>query len=119
VKQLAESHLSDLDERIQALTTMRDALVRLSESCCGDDRPDCPILEGLPDTGLLALSRGVAVYVASEMETHRRWEVKPSIALEALNRDRLTDCRRTQEALVELVTRLSRALPLKPDDALC
>jgi hypothetical protein len=53
------------------------------------------------------------------METHRRWEVKPSIALEALNRDRLTDCRRTQEALVELVTRLSRALPLKPDDALC
>ena len=47
VKQLAESHLSDLDERIQALITMRDALVRLSESCCGDDRPDCPILEGL------------------------------------------------------------------------
>jgi Cu(I)-responsive transcriptional regulator len=51
VKQLAESHLSDLDARIQALTTMRDALVRLSESCCGDDRPDCPILEGLAGHG--------------------------------------------------------------------
>ena len=56
VKQLAESHLSDLDERIQALITMRDALVRLSESCCGDDRPDCPILEGLAGHGPVSSS---------------------------------------------------------------
>ncbi len=47
VKQLAEAHLADLDARIAALTEMRTTLLSLAEACHGDQRPDCPILQGL------------------------------------------------------------------------
>ncbi|MBS0345979.1 MAG: Cu(I)-responsive transcriptional regulator [Proteobacteria bacterium] len=50
VKRLAEAHLADLDERIRNLTAMRDTLVTLARDCCGDERPDCPILDGLAST---------------------------------------------------------------------
>ncbi|MBL8507225.1 Cu(I)-responsive transcriptional regulator [Chitinimonas sp. JJ19] len=47
VKQLAESHIAELDARIAALSEMRATLQTLAQACCGDHRPDCPILEGL------------------------------------------------------------------------
>jgi Cu(I)-responsive transcriptional regulator len=47
VKRLAEAHLQDLDARIRNLSAMRDTLLELAGSCCGDERPDCPILDGL------------------------------------------------------------------------
>ncbi len=47
VKRLAQAHITDLDQRITALTDMRDTLVTLAKSCHGDHRPDCPILHGL------------------------------------------------------------------------
>jgi len=49
VKRLAEHHIAELNERIEAMTAMRGTLQTLAESCCGDHRPDCPILEKLAD----------------------------------------------------------------------
>ena len=47
VKQMADQHVAELDTRILALTEMRNTLVNLAHHCHGDDRPDCPILDGL------------------------------------------------------------------------
>ena len=49
VKRLAQAHITDLDQRIAALTDMRDTLVILAKNCHGDHRPDCPILHGLAE----------------------------------------------------------------------
>ncbi len=47
VKQLALNHIQEIDHRIIELQNVRDTLVDLTERCHGDDRPDCPILQGL------------------------------------------------------------------------
>jgi MerR family copper efflux transcriptional regulator len=47
VKQLAIARLAELDAKIALLTEMRGTLSGLAEACDGDDRPDCPIIEGL------------------------------------------------------------------------
>lgn len=47
VKQIAESHLKALRQRIDQLQAMERSLVRLTTCCHGDDRPDCPILDDL------------------------------------------------------------------------
>ena len=49
VKRLAASHIAELDERIRALSDMRDTLQTLANACSGDSRPDCPILHGLAE----------------------------------------------------------------------
>jgi len=53
VKQIAESHLHQIDRKIAELRDMRNTLAHLVASCAGDHRPDCPILTDLaamPDT---------------------------------------------------------------------
>ncbi len=47
VKALATAHMAEIDRKIAELQSMRETLRDLSERCHGDDRPDCPILEGL------------------------------------------------------------------------
>jgi MerR family copper efflux transcriptional regulator len=47
VKRMASAHVQELEARIRELTEMRDTLARLATACHGDDRPDCPILQGL------------------------------------------------------------------------
>jgi MerR family transcriptional regulator, copper efflux regulator len=47
VKRIAQAHVDDLDRRLAEMTAMRDTLVRLVQGCHGDERPDCPILDGL------------------------------------------------------------------------
>lgn len=49
VKRLAASHIAGLDERIRALSDMRNTLQTLAAACSGDSRPDCPILQGLAE----------------------------------------------------------------------
>ncbi len=49
VKALAEAHLRELDEKLRELHAMKGALEHLVGCCAGDDRPDCPIIEGLAD----------------------------------------------------------------------
>jgi MerR family copper efflux transcriptional regulator len=47
VKMLALSHIDSLNTKIQEITTMRDTLLTLANSCHGNDRPECPIIWGL------------------------------------------------------------------------
>jgi MerR family copper efflux transcriptional regulator len=47
VKAMAVAHMASIDQKIAELRSMRDSLRDLSERCHGDDRPECPILDGL------------------------------------------------------------------------
>ena len=47
VKALAQAHLQQLQQKIEALQAMQCTLEHLVHSCHGDDRPDCPILQDL------------------------------------------------------------------------
>ncbi len=49
VKALAQSHLQELELKLQELTAMKATLQHLVQCCRGDERPDCPILESLAD----------------------------------------------------------------------
>ena len=51
VKQMAETHLADIDRRIAELQGLRATLADLVRRCHGDDRPDCPIIETLSGDG--------------------------------------------------------------------
>lgn len=52
VRGLALAHLSQLDAKIEALQAMRATLQHLVDACQGDERPDCPILQGLAESNL-------------------------------------------------------------------
>ena len=47
VKRIAEGHLAELTQRIAALEGMQRTLQVLLDSCAGDARPECPILDDL------------------------------------------------------------------------
>lgn len=47
VKALTQAHIATLDRKITELQAMRATLTELADRCQGNDRPDCPILEGL------------------------------------------------------------------------
>lgn len=47
VKAVAQAHVADLRRRIAELESMARTLTDLAERCCGDSRPDCPILDDL------------------------------------------------------------------------
>jgi Cu(I)-responsive transcriptional regulator len=49
VKKLALEHVRELEEKIDELRTMAEALKSLARRCRGDDRPECPILRGLTE----------------------------------------------------------------------
>ncbi|TCS37072.1 MerR family copper efflux transcriptional regulator [Paucimonas lemoignei] len=49
VKAIAQAHVAELQKRIDELTEMRDTLSHLAHACSGDNRPDCPILQGLAE----------------------------------------------------------------------
>jgi MerR family copper efflux transcriptional regulator len=47
VKKLARQYIAELDRDIEKLQTIRNELQNLANSCHGDHRPDCPILDEL------------------------------------------------------------------------
>lgn len=47
VKRLAGQYIAELDQDIAKLQSIRDELKNLADCCHGDDKPDCPILDGL------------------------------------------------------------------------
>jgi Cu(I)-responsive transcriptional regulator len=47
VKRLALDHVATLEIKMRELREMAATLRRLAETCHGDDRPDCPIIDGL------------------------------------------------------------------------
>lgn len=50
VKALTLARIEDVDRKIEELTALRKTLSTLAQSCHGDERPDCPIIEGLAGT---------------------------------------------------------------------
>jgi len=47
VKKLANAHLADIEQKISELQELRKTMRSLINSCHGDQRSDCPILEDL------------------------------------------------------------------------
>lgn len=47
VKSLALRHVAAIEDKVAELESMRAAILHLAERCHGDDRPECPILDGL------------------------------------------------------------------------
>ena len=47
VKRLAQAHIADLEQKIDNLRRITATLQTLIDCCAGDERPDCPILDGL------------------------------------------------------------------------
>jgi MerR family copper efflux transcriptional regulator len=47
VKALAEAHIRALEAKAKELLAMKAALEHLVQGCHGDERPACPILDGL------------------------------------------------------------------------
>jgi len=47
VKALAKTHIDEINQKIDALESMRSTLTHLVKKCHGDDRPDCPIMDEL------------------------------------------------------------------------
>jgi MerR family copper efflux transcriptional regulator len=47
VKKITAAHIADLEVRIAGMQGMMKALKHLASHCHGNDRPDCPILDGL------------------------------------------------------------------------
>ena len=47
VKAMAEVHIQALEQKTQELLAMKSTLEHLVHCCHGDDRPECPILDGL------------------------------------------------------------------------
>ena len=50
VKRIAQKHVDELAQRIEAMQSMQRTLATLLACCHGDDRPDCPILDDLAGT---------------------------------------------------------------------
>jgi MerR family copper efflux transcriptional regulator len=71
VKALAEAHIHELEQKAAELLAMKAALEHLVHCCHGDDRPECPILDGLAratavQTVASASKRGVARRVSRD-----------------------------------------------------
>jgi len=54
VKALAEAHIDELEQKTAELLAMKAALEHLVHCCHGDERPECPILEGLAGAATLS-----------------------------------------------------------------
>ena len=50
VKRIAQKHVDELTQRIEAMQSMQRTLSGLLSCCQGDERPDCPILDDLAGT---------------------------------------------------------------------
>ena len=47
VKRIAQKHVDELTQRMEAMQAMQRTLSSLMNHCHGDERPDCPILDDL------------------------------------------------------------------------
>ncbi len=51
VKRIATLRLEKIAKKQHELQSLHDELAHLVDACRGDDRPDCPIINGLGDSG--------------------------------------------------------------------
>jgi len=64
VKALALAHVEELDARIRELEAMKQTLQKLALHCRGDERPECPILDGLAAPSPVAAPRATRKDIA-------------------------------------------------------
>jgi len=57
VKRIATRRLEEIAKKQRELQSLHDELAHLVDACKGDDRPDCPIIDGLGDRPVGALGR--------------------------------------------------------------
>jgi len=50
VKKIAMNKIADIDRRLGELRRLKSELAALAQACDGDDRPYCPIIDGLAGT---------------------------------------------------------------------
>ena len=50
VKKIAMNKIADIDRRLGELRQLKSELAALAQACDGDDRPHCPIIDGLAGT---------------------------------------------------------------------
>lgn len=50
VKAIALEHIAELERKAAAIAAMTKTLKHLASHCHGDERPDCPIIEGFAET---------------------------------------------------------------------
>ncbi|MEO6078886.1 MAG: Cu(I)-responsive transcriptional regulator [Steroidobacteraceae bacterium] len=60
VKELAQAHIRDLDQKARELLAMKQALQHLVHGCHGDERPECPILDALASPTMVVEPTGRA-----------------------------------------------------------
>jgi len=68
VRDLAQAHIKELDEKLKELRAVKATLEHLVHCCHGDDRPDCPIIETL---------QGDAPVTPQTHRGHRRTGLQP------------------------------------------
>ncbi|MDJ0612226.1 MAG: Cu(I)-responsive transcriptional regulator [Rhizobiaceae bacterium] len=47
VKQLTLGKITEIDQKIGELVSLKETLTKLANNCHGNDKPDCPILDDL------------------------------------------------------------------------
>lgn len=57
VKAIAQTHLEELEAKLNELQAMKLALQRLLDACAGDDGPQCGILDGMASANARARFR--------------------------------------------------------------
>ncbi len=60
VKRLAQEQINGLERKIGEMQAMMETLQQLADACCGDHRPDCPILADLGNGPSPANNTGLA-----------------------------------------------------------
>lgn len=59
VKRLAQEHIKELEETMLKMQEMHDSLRMLANHCRGDERPDCPILDGISTIDYVIEKKGL------------------------------------------------------------
>ena len=57
VKRIATKRLEEIAKKQRELRSLHDELAHLVDACKGDNRPDCPIIDGLGNPHLKAIPR--------------------------------------------------------------
>ena len=50
VKRLAQMRITHIERKVEELRSLKRTLLDLAENCQGDERPECPIIDGLAGT---------------------------------------------------------------------
>jgi MerR family gold-responsive transcriptional activator of gol and ges genes len=66
VKALALAHIEELNARIREMQLMKRMLQALAAHCHGDERPECPILEGLAAGGEAEVATATCKTIAKQ-----------------------------------------------------